>query len=303
MKKIILAISGILFSLFSNGQELAQYFDGADTIPSETLLIEFDTSATNIWQVGPPQKIIFDAASTVPNVLVTDTINTYPDSITSSFQFFIPYDVVGWSLAFAIQWNQKIDFELNQDGGLVEFSADSGLTWNNAFTHPDVYNFYGFEIIGGTLPSGEPCFTGTDTNWRNIWLCFLSDIVSEDNDFIVRFTFVSDTNNTNQEGWMIDNFLVQPTFFHPVAEQSRPDNFKVYPTLVERSLTLEKINMSSDFMVKSISIIDLGGNLIRSVSNLSDVDMIDVSDLPAGKYLLKIESSEKKEIHPFVIVK
>lgn len=72
---------------------------------------------------------------------------------------------------------------------------------------------------------------------------------------------------------------------------------------MERSLTLEKINVSSDFMVKSISIIDLGGNLIRSVSNLADLDLIDVSDLPAGKYLLKIESNEKKEIHPFVIVK
>ena len=47
--------------------------------------MELDTSASNIWQIGKPQKIIFDSASTVPNAIVTDTINFYPINNISRF--------------------------------------------------------------------------------------------------------------------------------------------------------------------------------------------------------------------------
>ncbi len=52
------------------------------------LKIQIDTSQQgNIWQIGRPQKILFNLAFSIPNAIVTDTLNTYPINDTSSFQY------------------------------------------------------------------------------------------------------------------------------------------------------------------------------------------------------------------------
>src|SRR5690349_9118432 len=63
-------------------------FDVADTTTSKIL---FDTThLNNIWQIGKPQKTAFDSAYSPLNVLVTDTINTYPINDTSIFTIVFP---------------------------------------------------------------------------------------------------------------------------------------------------------------------------------------------------------------------
>ncbi|MGI8893309.1 MAG: hypothetical protein ACR2GN_07585 [Bacteroidia bacterium] len=131
-KQLLLTLAFTLISYLSIGQMWQQYFDGADTIydpnvsPS-SIYIEIDTNSSNIWQIGAPQKNIFDSAATAPNVIVTDTINYYPVNNSSSFQFsIVPW--VPWGI-LAIQWKQKLDFDAGLDGGIIEFSVDSGTTW------------------------------------------------------------------------------------------------------------------------------------------------------------------------------
>lgn len=300
MKKTLLAFfSG--FAAIANAQYYTQYFDGADTIVSQSIFVNLDTTISGIWQIGPPQKIIFESASTVPNVLITDTVNTYPDSLNSSAWFMLPENML-YAGAIAIQWNQKLDLDTNMDGGLIEFSSDSGITWENAFYNSNVYNFYGWDIPNeGALPAGDPCFTGTDSTWKNIWLCFSYDYLQTINSLSIRFRIVSDSVETNQEGWMIDNLMVQETWFHPVAEQSKPSNFKVYPTITERSITIKQTNSSPDFLVKQISILSLNGQFIRFIQLPSGQEEIDLSDLAPGRYLIMIESSGTKELHEIVI--
>jgi len=94
-------------NIFSLSVFFTQYFDGADTL-STSIQIEFDTTGTNIWQVGPPQKTIFSSAATAPNVLVTDTVNFYPTNNSSSFQFTLNNFDYWWGI-LAIQWKQKLD--------------------------------------------------------------------------------------------------------------------------------------------------------------------------------------------------
>lgn len=302
MKKTLLALF-IGLASFVQAQYYTQYFDGADTIISQSVFVNIDTTASGIWQIGPPQKIIFESASTVPNVLITDTVNTYPDSLNSSAWFMLPEYTI-YAGALAIQWNQKLDLDTNMDGGLIEFSSDSGLTWENAFYSANVYNFYGWGTSNeGALPSGDPCFTGTDTTWKNIWLCFSYDYLQDIDNLSIRFRMVSDSVETNQEGWMIDNLMVQETWFHPVAEQSKPSNFKVYPTITERSITIQLTNTSPDFIIKQISILSLNGQFIRSIDTPSGQEEIDLSDLAPGRYLIMIESSGTKELHEIVIAR
>ncbi len=291
------------FAAIANSQYYTQYFDGADTLVSQSIFVNLDTTTSGIWQIGPPQKIIFESASTVPNVLITDTVNTYPDSLNSSAWFMLPENLLQAG-AIAIQWNQKLDLDTNMDGGLIEFSSDSGLTWENAFYNANVYNFYGWDISNeGALPAGDPCFTGTDSTWKNIWLCFLYDYLQTITNLSIRYRIVSDSVETNQEGWMIDNLMVQETWFHPVAEQSMPSNFKVYPTVTDKFVTVQLTNTNPDFAVRQISILNMNGQFIRSVNTPSGQEQIDLSDLAPGRYLIMIESSGTKELHEIVIAR
>ena len=162
----------LIFPLVSFCQyEFYQYFDGADTNEFSSILIDIDTASSNIWQIGAPQKSIFDSAATTPNVIITDTINYYPSNNTSSFQ----YTIIPWTTwgILAIQWKQKLDMDFGKDGGIIEFSVDGGNTWQSAFDNPYVYNFYGFDTNNvDTLQTGEDAFTGVDSTWKDIWLCY-----------------------------------------------------------------------------------------------------------------------------------
>ena len=142
MKKIYLTITCLFLVVCTlKAQYTTQYFDGADTIPNYSVKIKIGNNSNNIWQIGPPQKIIFNSASTAPNVLVTDTINNYPPNNISQFKFtVVPFNTFG---VMAIQWNQKLDMNLQHDGGIIEYSIDTGTTWHNIFNDPHVYNVYG----------------------------------------------------------------------------------------------------------------------------------------------------------------
>ena len=73
MAKLYTTIILFIFSCqISTAQFFTQYFDGADTSIQNSILIETDTSVSNVWQIGHPQKIIFDSAATAPNAIVTD---------------------------------------------------------------------------------------------------------------------------------------------------------------------------------------------------------------------------------------
>src|SRR5687768_4104081 len=108
MKKIYLTVL-LLFSTFISVRSqwlFTQYFDGADTAYESSLNISIDTAAGNIWQIGIPQKVIFDSAATVPNAIVTDTINNYPVNNTSTFTISVLNQFASWGV-LAFQWMQK----------------------------------------------------------------------------------------------------------------------------------------------------------------------------------------------------
>ena len=52
---------------------------------------------------------------------------------------------------------------------------------------------------------GNTAFSGTDSLWRNIWLCFNTLAMPPIDSLYIRYRFVSDSINNNREGWIIDN--------------------------------------------------------------------------------------------------
>lgn len=136
MKLNFLTLMLFLASTFAGfSQTYYQYFDGADTSAWNSIFMQLDSSANNVWQIGAPQKMIFNNAATQPNTIVTDTLQFYPVNANSSFQFGVDPQWFGFGI-LAIQWVQKLDLDPGSDGGMVEFSTNADTNWYNAFNNP-----------------------------------------------------------------------------------------------------------------------------------------------------------------------
>jgi len=280
-------------------QPLQQYFDGADTLAANSIIIDFDTSSSNIWQVGPPQKTIFDSAATLPNALVTDTINTYPVNNTSSFTFGFNAWTFGSGGVLAIRWKQKLDMDSAMDGGIIEISADTGNTWVNIMNDPNVYNFYGFDSSNiDTLQDGTYAFTGTDNVWRDIWLCYNLNALTN-KDYMLRFTFRSDSVDSNRDGWMIDNMLLQRTIFHTVAKIDPGNTFIVYPTITNGIIKVATGDAKAK--IESILVLDMHGRIVKRHNLQTDKATLDISGLPDGNYFVHVHSGSKIEVHKVLL--
>ena len=287
------------FTLFLNikSQNYYQYFEGTQT--STSLAVVVSTSTNNIWQIGKPSKILFSSASTTPNVIVTDTINYYPKSNISTFTVIAKQPFM---FGFAkLQWKQKLDMDVKKDGGIVEFSTNSGATWQNAHNNPNVYQYYGYQPFSkDTINTNEYCFSGTDNVWRDIWLCLNSTTSNLNDTILYRFTFKSDTVNTNKEGWVIDNFISSRTILHPVKEISNIGDILVYPNVTNGIINVEIKKTSPTDMIDNIELINEDGKVIERYGQNYTKVVLDISKHKEGLYYLRVTINKK--IHKFKIL-
>ncbi len=296
----------LFFSLIATispglSQDYLQYFDGADTSQYYSLQVHILETPGNIWQIGPPQKSLFNSASSIPNVIVTDTLNSYPASNKSSFIISPP--TYFWSHGtLALQWNQKIDFREYYDGGIVEFSIDTGKTWMNVFQNPYVYNWYGFsDYTTDFLENGEIGFTGTDTTWRNVWLCFdLSWLNFYNDSLLVKFTSISSdmdlsTTNLDMNGWMIDNMMLYVTISHTLAETKQEEYLKVFPSPTTGRVHIQGQKLNEYHIIEHIQVFDESGKLVKSYGVSPTKFFIDLDDQPDGIYTITIKTNLKEQ--------
>ncbi|MEY2829107.1 MAG: hypothetical protein RIQ33_965 [Bacteroidota bacterium] len=300
-KKVTLSAILILLTTFSYAQfwQQNQYFDGADTVAS-SIKIQFDTTHHfNIWQIGKPQKTIFNSATTVPNALITDTMNYYPKNDTSVFWFASTTEP--WGI-HALRWKQKLDFEKHHSGGMVEFSIDKGTTWQNTFNNPISHNFYGFDNLNkDTLLNGNIAFSGTDTTWKDIWFCIYN--FNQLDTVYYRFTLISDTSNSLHEGWMLDNIFAHTTIKHIVKENEKSKYLKVYPTATSGSVNIEALLLEANQEIESIELFGIDGRLIKQYGVCPSKFSVNLDNLPNGQYYLKVNTNLQKEVFPIILTK
>lgn len=303
MKKLLLSFSLILISCLSFSQTISQYFD--DSLANNSLIVKRDTASGNIWQVGKPQKMIFDSAATLPNVIITDTLNYIPSNNTSRFTFSIDPSWGNYGI-LAIRWKQKLDYEKKHSGGIVEYSSDTGKSWHNVFNSPYVYNYYGFDTLNkDTLITGDYAFSGTDSVWRDIWLCFdKSFIAFSGKTLTFRFTSVSDTSNTSKEGWMIDNMSVHTTWHHTVVKgPGDGDYLHVYPTKTNGIVHIEAQKLQQYHIIKSMQLINADGKVVQTYGTSPTKFYIDISQFPDGVYYLKVNTNFKSQTFPVILIR
>lgn len=312
MKSLLTLLAFLLTCTFSAQAQYPgwmEHFEAPFT-GYQSRFIVIDTVGTgNLWQIGKPQKAAFDSAYSYPNAIVTDTVNTYPPNDTA--QFIVK--VVGYYAGNTqpiLDWYALEDFsfrfKLDIDSGevaKVEVSADTGTHWVDIMTEDTTYDI--------TWGPGKPDLSGKDTNWQYFYADvvswslnsgyphFLADKSKQVDTILVRFTFISDGNETNKDGWIIDNFQVH-NFWSGIRDIANDNLISIYPNPAK-----DAIYIRSNYSYKAdaiVTIFDLSGRVVVPKQSVSEDGVLPVS-LPDGNYRLIYDTGSELSVKQLVIMK
>lgn len=253
----------------------------------------------NIWQIGKPQKQSFDSSLSLPNAIITDTINTYPINNYSSFQINLkkPQWAIsqgrGWSVVHLFFYH-KYNTDSLSDGGYIDVSYDGGNTFNNIIFDSNFSEHHLFIYKEtDTIIGGIPAFCGNSgANWVDTQL----QLRWEEKDYykvdsmIIRFNFKSDGTDTQKEGWIIDDIFCEVRGYFPSssnAKQNIPAT-EYYPNPVRHSLTLE---LSDKYYWQSVEIISLTGQIIETILQPQSKQNIELHKFKPSIFILKATTS------------
>ncbi len=181
-----------------------------------TNLLHWDwRSLGQAWQVSTNRSVSPPYA--LHAVLVSRRLPNTPERATIT----LPPSLIGANARFSFNYWIHSEVESRHstrtfDGGIVEISADGGTTFEQlrgTYTH----TIYGWAC--SPWPDGTPCFAGNGTEgWRTATFD-LAALYPEQNGFagrtlLFRFHYGGD-NNTDREGWYIDDITLTPLLAHP----------------------------------------------------------------------------------------
>lgn len=287
-----------------------------DTIIFDTSssFISLDTTNTNIWQIGKPQKVIFDSAYSSGICLVTDTLNYYPLNDLSFFELYIgEFNHKGYPWNMFIEFKQKFDTDTLKDGCYITVSYDMGKTWINVFKDENwlrPFNFNeNFLRITDTLANGEIGFSGKSNGWLTSTLasyaipCSLKSTQDNFNDtLIMRFNFYSDSENHNKEGFLIDDIRFYSLDLGGAVKQVEDLSLiKIYPNPTSNNIKIAFYNQYSNIKV---DILSLNGNLLytENFSCETEVELTNLN-LENGIYLINCTCDSNQISNQLLILK
>ena len=293
MKNLLLTI-GLIITIISTsfGQLFDDWYDlNFDSqFGLQHLTIDTVSNPNNIWQIGEPQKSIFTNAYSAPNVLVTDTINVYPTNDTSIF--YITNIAMGggfeWPHTVVLAGQYFVNSDTLTDYGKIEFSPDNGTTWIDMLN--DTVGSWYWNSYEKTI------LTGNSNQWKYIWVN-LAELgyfygVQDGDTVLYRFTFISDSIQTNKDGLMFDDF-----HFEDWVEGIEEIGFdliksKCFPNPAENTLTIS-FNNDNNFPFEVYVYNILGKEIYTSQTN-SNTANLSVSGFNKGTYFYKLVNSNYK---------
>lgn len=305
----------VLFALVLNIQCFSQIFPGEGLAPMVTCNFETDCTMVsldtnlqgNIWRIGVPAKPSFSPAYSIPNAMVTDLNNNYPQGTDSWFDIYL--DIMGggyWNPVIA--FNHKFETDSLADGGFIEISYNKGNTWKNIlfdtsnvfmsfdYGTPNRENFY---TASDTIAGGIPAFTGTSDGWQLsriqwIWFVPVKDALDFPTDTVIlRFHFISDSIETGKAGWIIDDLVIYNTLMSDIPEWAASgNNIKIYPNPASDEIRFGYRGVDD---TNEIWIYDALGRCVLYDKNATDV--IIVSQIPRGVYAIVMKNKDNGFYH------
>lgn len=291
MKKYLILISLTLIAVTSFGQT---WWDLTfeDTYYLDRIIIDSITNPNNIWQIGHPDKTVFNTAHSSPNVIATDTLITYPINDTSSFSV-IHIAEQGWEInypAIYIDGWYYVNSDTLSDYAFIEFSPDNGDTWLSA----DSSQNNGCCFVGD---QELPTFSGNSFGWKHFHYCLCTYIPVNIGDTILyRFTFISDNIQTNKDGIMFDDLHFED-WIEGIEENQNDDLISILPNPSSDYITVKCINSNEK---QTILIYSFTGQQVFKNNNFKK-EKIDTRQLDNGIYLLKYSEGKTFSIKKFVV--
>ena len=248
-----------------------------------------------IWQIGNPSKNVFDSAFSYPNAIVTDTVNSYPINDTSSF-IIAQRPLNGWKYPFpycGVRGFYKVNSDSLTDYGMLEISIDNGSNWIDVLTDTQ-YHFFDSTAAFNTK---KPVFTGNSDGWQEFIVNFssLADSFSikYSDTILLRFTFISDSIQTNKDGLMFDNIWLDDWYLSVKDQQKNSLPLKAFPNPAKHSIFLRE-EATLTYSRKKLVVRDVMGREMMRGDYSTETIRLDVSALPPGIYAYQVVYDDGK---------
>jgi len=290
MKQFALSISLLLIAANSFGQwTWGINFEDPGTL--DKIKIDTVSNPNNTWQIGNPNKTLFNAANSEPNVIVTDTINPYPPNDTSSFTVihiaeggwvynYPKVDIGGWYF---------VDSDSLTDYGYIDYSPDLGNTWYLVDSTRGACTWGAIEDL--------PTFTGNSNGWKHFYYCLeIPQVVSFGDTILYRFNFISDSVQTNKDGLMFDDLQFED-WIEGVPEIQNDNLIKLFPNPTSDVLRINSANLSD---YSSVQIFNYLGQVMYDNPKFNE-ETIETRFLPNGIYLLKYSDLKNFAVKTFEV--
>ncbi len=293
MKKLFFSLFLLLSASIMIAQINEPYYTLTFDSPfgMEHLRIDTVGNSNNIWQIGMPYKQHITSAFTVPNAIVTDLIHPYPTNDTSSFiitnianqGYTCPHTV-------ALSGRYNVYSDTLSDYGKIEFSPNNGLTWFNLIKDTlilDTSNYFdwNWDVYGNP----HPTLSGNSFGWKDFYVNlaqfgnYLGVTVGDT--VLFRFTFISDSIETNKDGLAFDNLQFMD-ICEGIAEFQNDNLIAISPNPTSEKFTITCPNEP----LMQLCVYDMiGKEILRK--EIGSAAVIDVSALPAGVYLITVLGS------------
>ena len=304
MKCLTQLIIVLLFSksLFAQIDWQKEYDLDTITFEDNDEYLLIDSFENNIWQVCIPNKVFFDSAFSPNKAIVTDSTGYYPKNNHSFFDIYVgEFNDSLYPLSIFIEFRHKFDTDTLKDGGFITTSYDGGKTWMNIIHDNLVWlppwetqNLYS---ENDTLFNGEPGFSGRSVGWIKTvfwkhWM--LSKSTNNIGDtMIVRFNFISDSIESDKEGWMIDDIrLYSMDIGGGLEDHGYYKSLRLYP---DPAYTFFSFELDRIYNTIDIDIIDSNGKSIKK-SRFQNLDNIffPCAEFKAGVYFIKTTLNSKE---------
>ncbi len=264
----------------------------------DTIVMNFESGATlqldsvypaGCWQMGAPDKALFTAALSLPNALVTDTVQPYPSNTTCYAEFTLLADEMSGDFGRWIEFDQWLDLAPGSRA-YIEARDSWSTDWSRLMD--------GWYNSGSVLegPDG-PEFESSTGGWEHVifdspCIGVLADAGPDrwyDPLMRLRFVLEAGDNSSGHDGWMIDDFRATATpCLGGIGEAvSRP--MALSPNPADEHVL---IDLQEDRSRCELRIHRGDGSLVLVIVAAGRLARIDVSQLPSGPYLLRSNADD-----------
>lgn len=291
MRKVLVFLTAVA-AINCYSQFYDQYIiNFEDTSQLFRVIIDTVNYPNNLWQIGEPQKAVFNSAHSVPNAIITDLNHTYPVNNTSVFTIrHISTYAFCWGVI--ISGYYKIDSDTLNDCGFIEYSPDNGETWIDI-----INDTYYSQFCNWYTP--KPVLTGRTHEWTH----FYADISELGNIFGVswydtvyyRFSFISDQQSEEMEGLIFDDLYFEDWWEGINENSSGTFESSAYPVPSSSILNIDFDN--KDYQSFGFEIFSKTGQCVFSKQNIFENSFtVRVNDFVNGMYFYKLTGTETKQV-------